>query len=177
MNDTAAPAVARFAFTSGILRGTDLTLHPTCLVHRSDRHIETLPLAGITAVRVSFERDARKLGWGVVLVIVGLGLLAASAPLQGWSSSAAGEFAGAQGATRALLGFFRFLEVVASLLPVAGLCCVIAGGALCAFGWMGTTQLLVSLPGAEREFSSRGRDAALLDFSEALSARLMLLKR
>jgi hypothetical protein len=41
---------------------------------------------------------------------------------------------------------------------------------------MGTTTLLVSLPGAERTYSVRGRNTLLLDFAEALSERLMIRK-
>jgi hypothetical protein len=62
-------------------------------------------------------------------------------------------------------------------MPVAALACVIVGGALCALGWIGGTQLLVSLPGAERLYATRGRDTMLLDFAEALSERLMQFKR
>lgn len=175
----AGPAVTRFAFTHGALRGTHLTLHPTCLVHRSDTHLETLPLAGLTAVRVAFERDTRKLGWGVALVVVALLLLAITAPLGGFASRAAGEMsaAGSQGVTLALVGFFRLIEAFASLLPVLALACVVGGGTLCVLGWMGSTSLVVSLPGAERFYPSRGRDTLLLDFAEALSERLMVLRR
>ena len=178
MNE-AGPAITRFAFPSGVLRGTHLTLYPTCLVHRSDTHLETVPLAGVTAVRVAFQRDARKLGWGVALVLGALLLLAISGPISGFASGAAGEMAaaGVQGVTRALYGFFRFLEAAASLLPVAALGCVIGGGALCTLGWLGSTTLLVSLPGSERVYPARGRDTILLDFAEAVSERLMLLKR
>jgi hypothetical protein len=42
---------------------------------------------------------------------------------------------------------------------------------------VGRTTLLVSLPGAERAYPVRGRDTLLLDFAEALSERLMLLKQ
>jgi hypothetical protein len=63
-----------------------------------------------------------------------------------------------------------------SLLPVGALACLIGGGALCTFGWMGTTTLCVSLPGAERIYPVRGRDTLLLDFAEALSERLMVKK-
>jgi hypothetical protein len=42
MNET-GPALTRFAFANGMLRGTHLTLFPTCLVHRGDNHLETLP--------------------------------------------------------------------------------------------------------------------------------------
>lgn len=178
MNDTAT-ALARYAFASGALRGTHLTLHSTCLVHRSESHLETLPLAAMTAVRVAFLRDMRKLGWGTALVVAALVLLAVSGPLAGFATEAAGEMAsaGQGGVARALHGFFRMLGAVASLLPVAALACVIGGGALCALGWLGTTALVVSLPGAERVYPSRGRDTMLLDFAEALAERLMLLKR
>jgi hypothetical protein len=174
-----SPAVTRFAFTSGALRGTHLTLHPTCLVHRSDTHLETLPLAGVTAVRVAFERDERKLFWGVGLVVLALLLLAVTGPLGGFASRAAGEMsaAGSQGVTLALVGFFRLLEAFASLLPVLALAFVIGGGTLCVLGWMGSTSLIVSLPGSERLYPSRGRDTLLLDFAEALSERLMVLRR
>jgi len=174
----AGPALTRFAFASGAQRGTHLTLYPTCLVHRGDTHAETLPLAGMTAVSVAFQRDARKLGWGIALVVVALVLLLVSGPLDRFATDAATDLARSeQGVGRALHGFFRLLSAFASLLPVAALACVIGGGALCALGWMGSTTLLVSLPGAERVYSARGRDTMLLDFAEALSERLMLLKR
>jgi hypothetical protein len=173
------PAITRFAFANGVLRGTQLTLYPTCLVHRSENHLETLPLAGMTAVRVAFQRDTRKLGWGITLVIVALVLLALAGPLGSFASTAASEMAaaGAQGVARGLQAFFRMLEALASLLPVVALACVIGGGVLCALGWMGSTLLLISLPGSERFYPVRGRDTLLLDFAEALSERLMLLKR
>jgi hypothetical protein len=178
MSET-GPAITRYAFTSGVLRGTHLTLHPTCLVHRSDNHLETLPLAGITALRVAFQRDTHKLGWGIALIVLALLLLVIAGPLGSFASGAAGEMtsAGAQGVARALQGFFRLLEALASMMPVAALACVVGGGALCALGWMGSTLLLVSLPGAERLYSARGRDTLLLDFAEAVSERLMLAKR
>jgi hypothetical protein len=177
MNE-AGPAITRFAFANGMLRGTHLTLYPTCLVHRSDTHLETLPVAAMTAVSVAFRRDARKLGWGIALVGIALLLLAASGPLDGFAAGAATDMAKSeQGVGKALYGFFRFLMALASLLPAAALACVIGGGALCAYGWMGTTTMLVSLPGTERIYPARGRSTMLLDFAEALSERLMLLKR
>jgi hypothetical protein len=173
------PALTRFAFTNGVLRGTHLTLYPGCLVHRSEHHLETLPLAAMSAVSVAFRRDTRKLGWGIGLIVLALLLLAIAGPMGTFASGAAGEMqaAGTQGVARALYGFFRMLEALASLLPVLALGCVIGGGALCALGWMGSTTLVVSLPGAERLFPARGRDTMLLDFAEALSERLMLLRR
>ena len=174
MNDTAAGAAIRsIAFTRGELRGTQLTLFPGSLVHRSDNYLETLPLAGITAVRVAFERDARKLGWGVALLVAALVLLAISGPLGTFASSAA---AGQQ-SIPAMYAIYRAIEAVASMMPVAALACVIGGGLLCAFGWLGRTTLSISLPGAERVYAARGRDAQLLDFAEAVSERLMLVRR
>ena len=170
-------ALTRFAFANGVWRGTHLTLFPTCLVHRSENHLETLPIAGMTGVRVAFERDTRKLGWGVGLVVLALLLLAISGPMDRFAADAAAEMAKSeQGVGRALYGFFRFLTALASLLPVAALACVVGGAALAALGWMGKTTLIVSLPGAERAYPSRGRDTALLDFAEAVSERLMLRK-
>ena len=176
MNET-GPALTRFAFASGVLRGTHLTLYPTCLVHRSDTHLETLPLATMTAISVAFRRDARKLRWGIALIVIALLLLALSGPLDRFAADAATDMAKSdQGVGKALYGFFRFLIALASALPVAALACVIGGGALCALGWMGTTTLLVSLPGSERTYPVRGRNTLLLDFAEALSERLMLRK-
>jgi hypothetical protein len=173
MSET-GPAITRYAFTSGVLRGTYLTLHPTCLVHRSDNHLETLPLAGITALRAAFQRDTRKLGWGIALIVIALLLLAIAGPLGSWASTAA---AAGQQPIPAMQAIYRTLDALASLMPVSALLCVIGGGALCALGWMGGTLLLVSLPGSERHYTARGRDSALLDFAEAFSERLMLLKR
>jgi len=168
------PAITRFAFANGVLRGTHLTLYPTCLVHRSDTHLETLPLAAMTAVRVAFERDTRKLGWGVGLVLAALLMLAIAGPLGSFASTATA--AGPQNVP-AMHAIYRLLEALASLLPVLALGCVIGGGALCAFGWMGGTALVVSLPGSERVYPARGRDSMLLDFAEALSERLTLPRR
>jgi len=172
-------ALTRFDFASGRLRGTHLTLFPACLVHRGESHLETLPLAAIASVRVGFERDARKLGWGVALILVALLLLAVSSPIASFANDAAAELAaaGSQGVARGLLAFFRFLEAVGSLLPAVGLACALAGAALGALGWLGETTLLLALPGAERIFTTRGRDPRLLDFSEALSERMMALPR
>ena len=175
----AGPAVARYAFTNGVLRGTHLTLYPASLVHRSENYLETLPLVAISAVRVAFVRNARRLGWGITLIVLALLLLAIAGPLGSFSAGAANEMASAssQGVPRALYGFFRIVEAIASALPVVALICVIAGSALGALGWRGTTSLMVSLPGAERIYEARGRDTMLLDFAEALAERLMLMRR
>ena len=172
-------ALTRFDFTAGPLRGTHLTLFPACLVHRGESHLETLPLAAIASVRVAFARDARKLGWGAALVVLALLLLAIASPLAGFANGAAAELAaaGSQGVARGLLAFFHFLEAVASLMPAVGLACALGGAALAALGWIGETTLALALAGTERIFTTRGRDPRLLDFSEALSERMMALPR
>ena len=75
MNDESQLALMRFDFTSGAQRGSQLMLYPRCLVHRSDSHLETVPLARITAMKVSFQRDPHRLGWGVACVLAALFLL------------------------------------------------------------------------------------------------------
>ena len=167
-------ALASFAFVHGELRGTHLSLHPTCLVHRGNTYLETLPLAGMTAVRVTFERNTRRLGWGIALLVAALLMLAIAGPLGAFASGAA---AAGQQTVPVMQVIYRLMEALASALPVAALASVIGGSVLCAFGWMGSTLLLVSLPGAERAYRVRGRDTQLLDFAEALSERLMLARR
>lgn len=178
MND-AGSALTRFDFTNGEQRGSHLTLHPNCLVHRGDSHLETLPLATITSVRVAYERSASLLGWGLAMLIAAIVMLLLAAPLASLAAGAAAELAAAgnPGAARALYGMFRVVEALANALPVGALVAVLAGGAFAAFGWLGSTVLTLTFAGAERVFPVRGRNTRLLDFSEAVSERLMQVKR
>lgn len=179
MNDeTSQAALTRFEFTSGALRGSQLMLYPRSLLHRSDGHLETMPLTRVTAMRVSFERHPRQLGWGVALVVVALAMLAIAAPLGSLMHGAAQEMgAGAQGVPRALYSIFRFIEMIAALLPAAALACALGGAALAVLGWRGSTTLTLVLAGTERVYSARGRDTLLLDFAEMVSERLMASTR
>src|SRR5690606_26755203 len=153
--------------------------YPACLVHRNGENRETVPLAAIASLRVAFARDARKLGWGVALAIAGLLTFAIAGPLGSLADGAVADLAGAgnEGVAAALLALFRFLGGVAALLPVAGLACLVGGAALVVLGWMGSTVLVLDLAGAQRSCPGRGRNAALFDFSEAVSERLVSLKR
>lgn len=169
VNET-APPLGRYAFTNGALRGTELLLHPGCLVHRGGTHLETVPLAAMSAIRVAFERHTRQLGWGVALVIAALLMLAIANPLGSFASVA---LAGPPPSVALMQHVYRLLEALASLLPVAALAGLIGGIVLGVFGWLGSTSLVVALPGAERVYSVRGRDTLLLDFAEALSERLV----
>lgn len=175
MNDeTAQAALTRFDFTSGPLRGSQLMLYPRSLVHRSEAHLETMPLARLTALRVSFARHPRQLGWGIALVVLALLMLAIAAPIGSVAHGAAQEMAASgQGVARALYGFFRLIEMIAALLPALALAFALGGAALGVLGWRGSTTLTLVLGATERVYSVRGRDTLLLDFSELVSERLM----
>jgi hypothetical protein len=160
--------------------GGSLTLYPGVLLERGAGHFDMLPLAAIVALRVSFERDRGRIGWGVTLIVLALLAFAISGPLGAFAGGAAGDMAGAagsQGVARALLLLFRFLELGASLLPAASLAFAIGGGALVVHGWRGSTVLALTLAGTERAWASRGQDKLLLDFAELVGDRLMALER
>lgn len=175
----AGAALTRYDFARGRLRGTHFTLYANCLVHRGGEQLETVPLAAVASARVAYERDPRKLGWGVSLLVIAFLLYVISGPLASLAGGAAQEMAaaGGQGVARALQGVFNFFGALASLLPLAALACALGGGALAWLGWQGSTTLVLDLAGSQRLYSVLGRNGALFDFSEALSERLMLLKR
>lgn len=179
MSGDAGPAITRYDFTGGALRGTHFTLYATCLVHRSDNHLETLPLGAIASLRVAYERNARSIGWGIALLIVALILFAISGPIAAFADAHAAEMAKTDpnAVTRVLQGAFGFLGAVARLLPFLGVLVALGGIALGALGWVGRTTLVLDLAGSERLYAVRGRNPGLLDFSEAIGERLMSLKR
>ena len=178
MSDESQLALMRFDFTNGALRGSQLMLYPRYLVHRGESHIETVPLARITAIKVSFERNPRRLGWGVACVVAALFLLVLSGPLGSFAHGAAQEMSTSpQGVARALYSFFRFVEVSAAALPAIALAGAVGVAALGVLGWRGSTTLTLALGGAERRYSVRGRDTLLLDFAEMASERLMAAAR
>ena len=93
----AGPALTRFDFPRGRLQGTHFTLYPTCLLHRGEQYLENVPLAAVASLRVAYERDPRKLGWGASLLIIALLLFAISGPLTELAAGAAAEMAAAGG--------------------------------------------------------------------------------
>jgi len=178
VNDESQLALSRFDFTTGSNRGSQLMLYPRCLVHRSDSQLETVPLARVTAIRVSFKRDARRLGWGSVGVVVALLLIAISGPPGTFAHGAAQEMAAnGQGVARALYGLFRVVELFAAVLPAIALAGAVGAAMLAVLGWRGSTTLTLMLSGAERAYSVRGRDPRLLDFAEMAAERLMTAAR
>jgi len=174
----AAP-IARYDFARGPLHGTQLSLYRTCLVRRGANELETVPLAGIAAVRIGFERDPRHVAWGAGLIVGALLLFALSGPVASFGAYAVGELTAANnpGVARALISFFRLVEVLARLLPLAAVACAVAGAGLAGLGWQGRTVLTLTLAGVERALAARGRDPQLLDFAQTLSDRLVAPER
>jgi hypothetical protein len=111
LTSDAGPAITRYDFASGALRGTHFTLYATCLTHRGENHLETLPLAAIASLRVAYERNARRIGWGVALLVVALILFAVSGPIAGFAAVHGAEMAKTEpnAVTRVLQGAFGFL--------------------------------------------------------------------
>ncbi|HEY1291414.1 MAG TPA: hypothetical protein VGF58_24035 [Burkholderiales bacterium] len=179
MTSDAGPAITRYDFTGGLLRGTHFTLYATCLTHRGDNHLETLPLAAIASLRVGYEHNTRRIGWGVALLIVALLLFAVSGPLADFAGNRAADMvkADANAVTQALHGLFLFFRAVAKALPFVGALIALGGIALGVLGWIGATTLVLDLAGSQRAYPVRGRSPGLIDFSEAVCERLMSLKR
>ncbi len=168
------PGLNRFDIASGELRGTHLTLHSGCLVHRGQARLETLPLDALSSVRVEFRRDAGRLTWGAALVIVALLVFLIAAPLADLAAGAAQQMAAGTGSVAAALeSVFNALAGLARLLPFAAALAAAGGALLCALGWMGDTTLTVSFSGGERAFAVRGRNSLLLEFSERLCEQIL----
>ena len=172
MNMSSEPAVASFDFPSGPLRGTQLTLYGARLLHHGGSQMESITLGAIASVRVGFQRDATRIGWGVALAAAALLLFLLARPLAAVAAGAAAEVADAQAMGQLLRAVLGALEALAGLMPVAGVAFLAWGGALIAFGWIGTTELVLSLPATERAYAVRGRSQLLAQFSELLAERV-----
>jgi hypothetical protein len=172
MTMPAETPIAAFDFASGPLRGTQLALHGTRLLHQGPGWMESMPLHAIASVSVGYERHEQRIGWGVVLVVLAIALFVTAGPLAGLAAGAAAEVAGGQSIAEILRGALRALEAFANLLPVAGFACVAAGAAMIVLGWIGTTTLVLMLPAAERAFPVRGQNRMLVDFAELLAERV-----
>lgn len=164
--------VASFDFPSGPLRGTQLTLYASRLLHHGVGHMESLALGAIAAVRVGYERDAQRIGWGVTLVLAALLLFALFRPLGAFAASAGAEVADGQAVGQLLRAVLRALEALAGLMPVAAVALIGWGGTLIVFGWQGTTMLVLTLPISERVYEVRGRSPLLQDFAELVAERV-----
>ena len=183
MNDGDIPLM-RFDFARGALRGSSLMLYPSHLVHRGTQRLETMPLAAVAAVRIEFARDARKINWAMVLVVVALILFLLSGPLASLAGAAAEEVAaaqsgsasGGQGIAGVVQSAMRGLGAVARMLPIAGALLVASAVAFGALGWFGRTTLTLTLGAVERTYPVLGRDLKLFDFAEAVGERLRAIR-
>ena len=171
--------LAGYDIASGAQRGARFTLYANRLVLAGGETMETIPLAHLASVRVAFERDARKLNWAIVLIVVALVLAALSSPLQSWMHALAAKVAAAGGGESleaVLQASFSAIGALARLLvPVAWL--LFAGAAaLGFFFWLGQTTLTLSFAATERVCAVRGRDRQLVDFADLLGERLAVRK-
>ena len=134
-------------------------------------------LESIGSVRIAFERDARRIGWGVALGVLALAVFALAGPLDALAGRALAEVSlgivrdGAHASALAhfLESVLRALKFLTGLMPVAALALLAWGATLAVLGWVGHTSLALVLPSAEREYRVPGRDALLLDFAEHLA--------
>jgi hypothetical protein len=166
------PPIASFDFSSGPLRGTQLMLYASRLLHHGVGHMESLALGAIAAVGVGYQRDTQRIAWGAMLVLAAFVLFALFRPLGVLAASAGAEVADGQAVGQLLRAAMRALEAFAGLMPVIGVACLAWGGTLIAFGWQGTTTLVLTLPAAERVYAVRGRNHLLADFAELVAERV-----
>lgn len=164
--------IASYLFATGPLRGTQLALFAARLQHQGAGYMESIALSAVSAVRVGYERDVGRIAWGVVLFVLAALLFAVSGPLSGAAAEAAAEINGAHAVAKLLRGTLLALGAVASVLPAAGVACLLGGGALAAFGWIGTTTIVLSLTASDRAYAVRGQNRPLVDFAELLAERV-----
>ncbi|MEJ2173844.1 MAG: hypothetical protein P8Y76_02745 [bacterium] len=177
MNTEDRFASARFDFRIGALHGSALTLADGVLMHRGGSRLETVPLQAISAVRIAFERDANKIGWAIVLLIVAWALSAASAPLAGLADMLATRVRGdgaasVQDIASIMIATFRGLGAAARMLPTFGNLISAIAIVLLAIGLWGRTTLTLTLAAVERHYVVWGRNRRLFDFAEVVSERI-----
>lgn len=164
--------IAAFHFASGPLRGTQLSLFSGRLLHHGAGQMESIALGAVAAVSVGYARDPRRLGWGAAFVVLALLLFLLAGPLASVAAESAAEINGSNAVAHLLRGTLLALGGLASVLPAAGVGCLLGGAALAVFGWIGTTTLALSLPAAERAYGVRGQNRLLVDFAELVAERV-----
>lgn len=164
--------IASFHFAAGPLRGTQLQLFGTRLTHQGVGQMDSVALRAIAAVGVAYQRDFARIGWGVALLFVALLLFLVAGPLSSAAAGAAADVTGENDIARLLRATLHTLGALASMLPAAGVAALAGSVALGAFGWIGQTTLLLSLPAGERAYAVRGQNRALVDFAELLAERV-----
>ncbi len=170
---------ADYDVASGPQRGTRITLYANRLVRQGPDAMETVALAQLASVQVAFARVARKLGWALALLFLAAVLAVASGPLQEWAATLAGgvrEHAGRESLDAALLATFSALRGLARLfLPAAAVLAAAAAGLLACY-WVGSTTMTLAFAATEREIAVRGRNQFLIQFAEAVAARISELR-
>jgi len=155
--------------------GTRLALYANRLVLHGADAMESVPLAHLASVRVSFMRDPGKLKWAIGLSFVALVLAFLSGPLQAWMHGLAAKVSaggGNESMESVLLASFNALAALARLfMPVAMLMFAGAAG-LAIFFWLGKTTLTLSFAATGRPYSVRGRNQLLFQFAEAVAEQL-----
>jgi len=164
--------IATYPFTTGPLRGSQLSLFASRLLHTGGDQMESIALSAIAAVRVGYERHIHRIAWGAVLILVAALLFVLAGPLSGAAAEAAAEISGTHSVAKLLRGTLIFLGALASILPAGSVACLLGGGALVAFGWIGRTTMVLSLPSAELAYPVRGRNRTLTDFAELVAERV-----
>ena len=169
--------VADYHFQRGALRGTQFTLLESRLLHLGTDYTESTVLEAIASVRIAFEHDARRIGWGMALGAIALVVFSLAGPLDALagrgladvSAGVARDGAQASALAHFLESALGALKYLTGLMSVAGLALLACGAALAVRGWNGYTSLALVLPSAEREYRVPGRDSLLLDFAENLA--------
>jgi hypothetical protein len=170
--------VAGYDIASGEQRGGRYTLFPNRLVFAGGDAVETVPLAHLAAVRVAFERDARKLNWAIGLLVVALVLAVLSGPLQAWMASLSAKVSTNPGESLegVLLASFSAIGHLARLFVPTALVLAAGAAALIFFFWTGQTTLTLAFAATERLCSVRGRDQRLVEFAELVGEQLAARK-
>ncbi len=163
--------LATFEFRRGELAGSHLSLFGASLVHRGTEGFESIHLDRVAALGVAYERVARHINWGCVLLVLAAILFAAFWPLRMLVASMAGEVS-VQTQGGFLPAALRAFDLSVSLLPAASLGVAIRAVALLVLGWIGETVMRVVVAPEERVFATRGRDPLLCEFGESVSAQI-----
>jgi hypothetical protein len=167
--------LASYDIASGAQRGARFTLYANRLVFTGTDAMETVPLAHLAAVRVAFERDARKLHWAIGLGVAALVLALVSGPLQSWMtdlSSKVAASAGRESLEAVMLAVFGAVGHLARLMSPVALMLTAIAAVLLGFFWLGHTTLTLAFAATERSCAVRGRNRQLMDFADLLGERL-----
>jgi hypothetical protein len=168
-------AIAEFEISSGAQRGSRLSLYANRLVHQAGESMETVSLEHLASVRVSFERDQRKLNWAIGLLVSAVVLALISAPLRsgiGAAASRVGDPARRESLDALLYGVFNALGAMAGVLPGIAAALAVAAVALLVYFWLGATELSFAFAATERGYTVPGRNRPMVDFAHAVADQI-----